>query len=214
VSAELYLIRHAEALGDDQADPGLSAHGRDQARSLASRLDGMRLAGILHSPRRRAAETAEVLAQARPDVAVLPSDQLDDRTPVPSPGRRETYPQRYHPWLDLVPTVERDVDGVRLSEALRQLGDSAVERAENGPLVLITHAFVIGWFVRTLLDAPEWRWLQLQPANAGLTVLRWEPVGAGALVSFNDTGHLSDGSASSTVAGALIPSTPGGLTGS
>jgi serine/threonine-protein phosphatase PGAM5 len=200
VSAELYLIRHAEALGDDQADPGLSAHGRDQARSLASRLDGTRVAGILYSPRRRAAEIAAILSQAQPDVAVLPSDLLDDRTPVPSPQRRETYPQRYHPWFDLVPPAERDVDGVRLSDALRQLGASAVERADNAPLVLITHAFVIGWFVRTVLDAPEWRWLRLQPANAGLTVLRWEPAGVGTLISFNDTGHLPVGPTSSTVA--------------
>lgn len=199
VSAELYLVRHAEALGDDQADPGLSAHGRDQARSLGLRLYGMRVAGILHSPRRRAVETAAILSQAQPDVAVLPSDLLDDRTPVPSPRRREVYPQRFHPWFDQVPTAERDVDGVHLSDALRQLGAGAVEGADNGALVLITHAFVIGWFVRTILDAPEWRWLRLQPANAGLTVLRWEPDGEGALVSFNDTGHLSVGPTSSTL---------------
>jgi serine/threonine-protein phosphatase PGAM5 len=197
VSAHLYLVRHAEALGDDQLDPGLSPRGREQARSLASRLAGMRLAGILHSPRRRAAETASVLSQARPDVAIRPIDLLDDRTPVPSPGRRNIYPARSHAWLDLVPPAERDVDGVHLSEALRQVGTAAVTHAEDGPLVLVTHAFVIAWFVSTLLDVPEWRWMGLQPANAGLTVLRWESDGSGALLSFNDTGHLPGGPASS-----------------
>ncbi|MBA3339894.1 MAG: histidine phosphatase family protein [Geodermatophilaceae bacterium] len=57
----LYLVRHGEAGGEDSADPGLSERGREQARMLGARLRCCRGAGVLHSPRRRAAETAAIL---------------------------------------------------------------------------------------------------------------------------------------------------------
>ena len=37
--------------------------------------------------------------------------------------------------------------------------------------LLITHNFVIGWFVREVLQAPDWRWMTLNQAHCGLTVL-------------------------------------------
>lgn len=61
--------------------------------------------------------------------------------------------------------------------------------ASPGPLVLVTHAFVIGWFVRTAMDAPSWRWLGLNSANTGLTIIRFTD-GVATLGAFNDTGHL------------------------
>ena len=75
------------------------------------------------------------------------------------------------------------------SRDLPDLAGLAEDRADDGPLVLVTHAFVVGWFVRELLDAPTWRWIRLAPANASLTVVRWD--GSGVLVSFNDSGHLA-----------------------
>ena len=186
---ELYLVRHAEAAGHEDVDPGLSERGRAQARALGTRLAPLRPAGILHGPRRRATETARVLAEALPDAPVEATPLLEDRTPVPSAGRRDEYPERFWSWLDDVPADERDVDGAALSAALPDLAGLAEDRADDGPLVLVTHAFVVGWFVRELLDAPTWRWIRLAPANASLTVVRWD--GSGVLVSFNDTGHLA-----------------------
>jgi len=57
--------------------------------------------------------------------------------------------------------------------------------------LLITHNFVIGWFVRHVLDAPVWRWIGLQQANCAITAVRWETGRPPSLVSFNDTGHLA-----------------------
>ncbi|MEV4118705.1 histidine phosphatase family protein [Micromonospora sp. NPDC049645] len=56
--------------------------------------------------------------------------------------------------------------------------------------LLITHNFVIGWFVRHVLDAPEWRWIGLHQANCAITVVRWDSDRPPTLVSFNDTEHL------------------------
>lgn len=66
----VWLIRHAEsvwnALGrwQGQADPGLSARGREQAAALARRLAGAGLEAVVTSDLRRARETAALLADA------------------------------------------------------------------------------------------------------------------------------------------------------
>ena len=41
--------------------------------------------------------------------------------------------------------------------------------------LLITHNFVIAWFVREVLDAPDWRWMTINQAHCGLTVLSQRP---------------------------------------
>ena len=56
--------------------------------------------------------------------------------------------------------------------------------------LLVTHNFVISWFVREVLDAPSWRWLGINQANAGLTIIRVRSAKPPALVTHNDLGHL------------------------
>jgi broad specificity phosphatase PhoE len=145
---------------------------------------------VLHGPRLRAADTATVLAAELPGVPCAGSPLADDRTPVPSAGRRSDYPERYQGWLDGVPEEERDPDGEFLTSAFQELSRHAREHADEGALVVVTHAFVVGWFAREVLQGPAAQWLRLVPANAGITVVRWREDGMATLVSFNDTGHL------------------------
>ncbi|MDF2492184.1 MAG: histidine phosphatase family protein [Microbacterium sp.] len=56
--------------------------------------------------------------------------------------------------------------------------------------LLITHNTVIGWFVREVLDAPDWRWMTLNQANCGLTVIAQRKGRPWVLVSHNDLSHL------------------------
>jgi serine/threonine-protein phosphatase PGAM5 len=186
--AELQLVRHAEAVDVDSQDPGLSAPGRDQARALGERLRHLSYARLLHSPRARARETAEVLAELFDDVTPEECELLDDRTPFPSAATRDEYPLGVQSWLEHVPANERDEDACVLSVAVSQLASEAV--AASAPLLLVTHGFVIGWFVRAALDAPTWRWVGLNSANTGITTVRYLPDGTALLVAFNDTGHL------------------------
>jgi probable phosphoglycerate mutase len=115
---DLYLIRHAEAApgASDADDPGLSDRGRAQAACLAPRLAAAGIAEILHSPRRRAAETAALLG-----APTTPSALLDDRTPVPSAAYRADYPARFLPWLDGTDPTEADPDGTALTSAYADL---------------------------------------------------------------------------------------------
>jgi probable phosphoglycerate mutase len=185
----LYLVRHGEqdtALGH-ATDGGLSERGRWQADRLGRRLKGMTFSTVHHSPLPRAVETAEVLGDYLPDVPRHACDFAMDRTPVPSVENRREYPERFLAWLDGVPSQERDEDAVGLRAAVEHFGSA---HAEDRHELVVTHNFVIGWFVRHVLDAPTWRWLSLNQENCGLTIIQWDTDRPPSLVCFNDTGHL------------------------
>jgi serine/threonine-protein phosphatase PGAM5 len=172
----LHLVRHGE---QDPAGEGLTPRGRQQARLAGQRLIGAALTAIHHSPVRRAAETAEVVSAQLPGVPVHVCEHLTDRTPIPA-----EYPAEYARFLAGVPAAERDEGPVRLRAAVERLSSL------GGEHLLVTHNFVIGWFVRHALDAPDWRWIGLNQANGDLTTIRYEDGSRPQLVTFNDTGHL------------------------
>lgn len=181
----LYLVRHGEqaATGDD--DAGLSSRGGEQAAGLAERLAGTTFDALHHSALTRARETAQILAGRLTGVTPHTCDLVLDRTPTPGPGSR--YPRRYDAFFAGVPVPERDPGGERIGAAVAALGEIGDHDRTD---LVVTHNFVIGWFVRHVLDAPEWRWLGLDQANCGLTVVAWETGRAPALVGYNDVGHL------------------------
>jgi probable phosphoglycerate mutase len=186
---QLYLVRHGE---QDPApvegrDGGLTQLGREQADRLGLRLAAVPFSAVHHSPLARAAETAEVIARHLTQVPRHSCAFVTDRTPVPSAGQRRRYPEHWLGWLDEVPGDERDEDAAALQEAVEHFGvTGGPDRYE----LLVTHNFVIGWFVRHVLDAPIWRWIGLNHSNCGITILQWDSDRVPTLVSFNDTGHL------------------------
>jgi serine/threonine-protein phosphatase PGAM5 len=62
--------------------------------------------------------------------------------------------------------------------------------SEDRHELLITHNFVIAWFVREALGAEAWRWIGLNQANAGLTIIRVRTAKPPVLITHNDVGHL------------------------
>ncbi|GGJ99997.1 phosphoglycerate mutase [Pilimelia anulata] len=185
---DLYLVRHGEQ--DPAAhtpDGGLSHAGRIQADRVGRRLRTLPFTAIHHSPLVRAARTADIVGGYLPHVPRHACHLVTDRTPTPSVGQRGRYPRRWHDWLDGVPDDERDEDAIALQAAVERLGVAGDDERHE---LLITHNFVIGWFVRHVLDAPVWRWLGLNQANCAITIVRWDTNRPPTLVSFNDTGHL------------------------
>lgn len=189
-STLLYLVRHAEherspAVGE--SDPGITALGERQAHLLGRRLADVPFDAVLHSPLRRAAETARILASYLPGVSAESSELLTDLTPLPSPGQLSEIPPRLRSFFDRVPADEGDPGGERLDAAFGQLATAgAQDRCE----LLVTHNFVIGWFVRRALDAPQWRWMGLNQFNCALTIIQISQDLPPMLISFNDLGHL------------------------
>jgi probable phosphoglycerate mutase len=183
VATTLHLVRHGQAVGDESVDPTLSPLGIRQAHAVAARLERLGAQEIVHSPRRRAAQTAHIISE-RLGIPTSPSGLVDDRTPVPKD--RSDVPGRFHRFLDDVPADERDVDGRLIDDAI---GTLSMDTRAPRELIVITHNFVIGWMVRHALDAPAWRWLGLHQDNGALTTIAYRPEGA-RLVTFNEVGHL------------------------
>ena len=183
VTTTLHLIRHGEATDHEAADPELSPLGVRQALAVAARLARFEADEIVHSPKRRAVETARIISE-RLAIPTVADPVVDDRTPFPHD--RSDVPSRYHAFLDCVPLDERDVGGRRLDDAIEAL--SGPDEGDRH-VIVVTHNFVIGWFVRRALDAPWWRWLGLNQDNGALTTITYSGDGA-RLAAFNDTGHL------------------------
>ncbi|SLN01108.1 putative phosphoglycerate mutase [Corynebacterium xerosis] len=159
--------------------------------ALAERLRAEPMQSLLHGPRRRARQSAEILGEAV-GLDPEPTELLEDLTPHPSPEHWDDYSRGRWDWLHETPVEERDEDAVSLDAAWARL----TKRAESGAheqsktLICVTHAFVIGSFVRNVLGAPADAWLRLPVANAGLTDLRRRPSGEWAVHSMSDVGHL------------------------
>ncbi|MFE6995031.1 histidine phosphatase family protein [Microbacterium sp. NPDC057659] len=183
----LLLARHAQADGHDHADPALSAVGEEQAALLAHRLSAEPVVHLLSSPRRRARQTAAAIAQQlgrEPEVGPF----LDDRTPMPSAGHWDDYPEHRWDWLRETPETEQDEDGAALDAAWQRL--TGMLDDAPGTLVVVTHAFVIGSFVASALSAPPSAWMLLPVGNATITELQRRTNGEIALTRFNDDAHL------------------------
>jgi serine/threonine-protein phosphatase PGAM5 len=178
----LYLVRHGEA--DD--DGVLTETGEQQARSAGQRLRGIGFTAIRHSPLTRAEQTAELIADYLPGVPIGPSGLLGDYPPplsgTPAP------PAAYVDFASGYSEDER-ADGAELALAAiaRYGGPSAADSCE----LIVTHNFLIGWFVRQALDGPAWRWLGLNQCNAGITIIVYHPDLPPSLVSYNDISHLT-----------------------
>jgi serine/threonine-protein phosphatase PGAM5 len=188
----LYLVRHGEAHGE--AEEGLTEHGRRQAELLGTRLAGVPFASVTHSPLPRAAETAAGLVRAA-DHAAAPTSAWPAVRPEASPIVGDyppflpaSVPPAFAPFLEGWTDAELR-DGPALAEQALARFAVPAEPGETHELV-ITHSFLIGWFVRAALAAPPERWMGLVMGNASLTVLRYTAGRPPALVLFNDMAHL------------------------
>ncbi|WP_030244008.1 histidine phosphatase family protein [Streptomyces sp. NRRL S-350] len=186
----LYLARHGEAAPDGS---GLTAAGRRQAVLLGRRLAGRPIAAVHHGPLPRAAQTARLVAEQLGAVAPVMCEEAGDWIPY-LPERAELPDDSAEFLWEFLSHATADE-----CEAGAALAPRAVERF-TGPVaggeerheLVVTHAFLVAWLVRHALDAPAWRWLGLQIANAGLTVLRYAPGRPPSVLLLNDQGHLPE----------------------
>jgi len=186
VTHYIYLVRHGEHQDAEQgvADGPLSARGRRQAEALADRLSGLPLSAVWHSPLERAAETARAVADRLPSVDPQPSALLFDCVPT---GMTDETPAVYEPFFGSVTEAEIEAGRAQMSDAVNAF---LVRKPGEVHELLITHNFVISWLVREVLQMPEWRWMTLNQAHCGLTVIAQKNGRPWSLVTHNDLAHL------------------------
>ncbi len=182
----LYLVRHGEQQDAEHGLPDgpLSPKGVRQAQAIAERLGGVPFARAWHSPLQRAAETAAIMTERMPALESQPTALLMDCIPSgPSPD----MPAAFEPFFGGVTPEEIDAGQAQMADAVAEFLAPAREDRHD---LLITHNFVIAWFVREVFGAPPWRWLGVNQANCGLTIIRVRSAKPPVLVTHNDLGHL------------------------
>ena len=182
----LYLVRHGEQQDAEHGLPDgpLSPKGVRQARAIAERLGGVPFTRAWHSPLQRAAETAAIMTERMPALVSQPSALLMDC--IPSGPEPDMHPA-FEPFFGGITPEEIDAGQAQMADAVAEFLAPAREDRHD---LLITHNFVIAWFVREVFGAPAWRWLGVNQANCGLTIIRVRSAKPPVLVTHNDLGHL------------------------
>ena len=182
----LYLVRHGEQQDAEHGLPDgpLSPKGQRQPRAIADRLGGVPFSRAWHSPLERAAQTAAIMTERMPALTSTPSSLLMDCIPS---GPTPDMPHAFEPFFGSVTPEQIEAGEAQMADAVAEFLAPAMEDRHD---LLLTHNFVIAWFVREVLGAPSWRWLGLNQANCGLTIIRVRSAKPPVLVTHNDLGHL------------------------
>jgi probable phosphoglycerate mutase len=182
----VYLVRHGEQLDAEHGLPDgpLSGRGQRQARAIAERLSGVPFARVHTSPLQRAVETARLMTEYMPSIEPEPTALLMDCIPS---GPTPDMPAAFEPFFGGITAEEIVAGEAQMADAAAEwLSPSRDDRHE----LLITHNVVIAWFVREVFGAPSWRWMGVNQANCGLTIIRVRTAKPPVLVAHNDLGHL------------------------
>ncbi|MBD8022013.1 histidine phosphatase family protein [Microbacterium gallinarum] len=182
----IYLVRHGEHQDAEHGlvDGRLSPRGRRQAALLADRLSGVPFDAVWHSPLERASQTAQAVKERMPSLEPEPSALLFDCVPT---GMTEETPTAFEPFFGSVTEAEIEAGRAQMADAVSEY---LVRKRGEVHELLITHNFVIAWFVREVLQAPDWRWMTLNQAHCGLTVIAQKQGRPWTLLSHNDMAHL------------------------
>lgn len=182
----IYLVRHGEQQDAEHGMPDgpLSGRGQRQARLVANRLSGVPFTGAWHSPLQSSEETARIMTASMPSLDAQPSALLFDCIPS---GPTPDMPHGFEPFFGSVTADQIEAGQAQMADAVAEWLTPAREDRHD---LLITHNSVIAWFVREVFTAPAWRWMGLNQANCGLTIIRVRSAKPPVLIAHNDLGHL------------------------
>ena len=186
MSRYLYLVRHGEQVDAEFGLPEgpLSDRGRTQASLVADRLSRVTFDAAYTSPMQRASETAEVMTERLGLDAASPSALLMDCIPS---GQSPDMPASFESFYGGVSEETIQAGEAQMADAVAEWFARSIDDPHE---LLVTHNFVIAWFVREALGAAAWRWIGLNQAHAGLTIIRVRTAKPPVLISHNDVGHL------------------------
>lgn len=179
-ATRLYLVRHAQSVGntspDWQPDPPLTDLGREQARLVSERLARQGVDAIFSSPLRRAMETAQPLADASGlSVTVIDDLREIDVGPTETDAARVALEDKEemrrllteNPSWDIFPGGEGSGPfRARITAAI----DGIVRECSGQRVAVVAHGGVIQSYVSIILGLKGD--VYFYPFNAGITSIR------------------------------------------
>ena len=192
----LYLIRHAEAVGNAQGrimgqqDLPLTERGRTQAQALATYLaaSGIRLTSVFTSDLQRAADTARAVAagcggglRVRADLREIGMGDLEGLTYLEAGARRG----RSEP-------IRRAEPAEAIRTRVARGGAELVGAARAADVAAVTHGGTLAHLLRFLLELPALPGPgapSIRHDNTGVSVLSFGPDGT-RLLCLNTLYHL------------------------
>jgi broad specificity phosphatase PhoE len=186
MSRFLYLVRHGEQRDAEHGLPDgpLSSRGVRQARAIAERLGGVPFDAAWTSPLERAQQTAQIMTERMPALEAKPSALLMDCIPS---GPTPDMPHSFESFFGGVTEEQIEAGAAQMADAVAEWFSPTRDDTHE---LLITHNFVISWFVREAFGAADWRWMGVGQANCGLTIIRVRSAKPPVLLTHNDLGHL------------------------
>jgi len=186
VSRHIILIRHGQynLAGTTDSERYLTDLGRNQAKLTGARLAELSLpySFMIHSNMTRAIETANLITESLPKVAVMPEDSiLREGAPIaPEPKVGSWKPDYYY-----------QQDGARIEAAFRKYFHRAEPHQEKDSYeIIVCHANVIRYFACRALQFPPEAWLRLSLKHASLTWLVIRPDGRVHCRALGEAGHF------------------------
>lgn len=181
----VYLVRHGQYDLTKREEGGLTRTGIAQARLTASMLSSLSFERIYASPVRRARETADIVSEALPDIALHEDESLRECIPSIPPRYAHFFSERF-PDLN-----DEKIDGCsgRLRDAFERYFCPAAGDADVNDL-LVCHGNVIRYLVALVLDVNHHAWSHMLVNNCGVSRVMVDTDGTLFLISHNDIGHL------------------------
>lgn len=197
------LVRHGETdwnlekrIQGGSSNPPLNERGREQAESLARRLEKEDIRAIYSSPLQRGLDTARAIAYhhkikvvAESSLREIEAGELEGVTTVEI-GRRFS---ELLIWNDIDGAFPRVPGGESLPEVQERgwgLVQRLTEKHSGGSLVLVSHYFVILSIVCSVLGLQLSQIYRLKLSTGSISIINLDGHEA-RLELFNDTGYLT-----------------------
>ncbi|HZZ97706.1 MAG TPA: bifunctional RNase H/acid phosphatase [Jatrophihabitantaceae bacterium] len=196
----MLLVRHgatvhsADRRFSGRNDLPLDAVGQAQAVALAQRRFPDAVA-VVSSPIRRAAETAQVIADALGLAVQINNDfaELDFGVfeGLSLAEARERYPDELTAWTrspDVAPPGGESL--ASLTRRVRRGRDAVIATFPDATVLVVTHVTPIKMLVRAALDAPVSSIYRMHLNTASVTTIDYLADGSSSLRLFNETSHV------------------------
>ncbi len=181
---QLYLLRHAQSeanlrgiLAGPDNSVNLSNKGRKQSLKVSKYLQEIAFQQIYCSPISRCFQTIQPLVRARPDIALLHEEKIQEMNYGQWNGKDLKTLSKKRDWqrIQSAPSKFTFPDGESFNQLRRRvtLFLSQVER-KDGPILVVSHGDVIKMILASVLDLPTDKFQNFVIEPASISIVQYE----------------------------------------